>query len=70
MNVESDHLYSMKEIARLKLLPKAHSLTAIKNIVLRDRMEGNVLKVKMLGTGPATRVYIKGSNLIKFLKQK
>lgn len=67
--INEQKTYSLAEIARLKLLPGKKSFTAVKNEVMRDRVGANVLRTKILGEGRATRVYIEGKNLIKFLSQ-
>lgn len=70
MKIDAKKLYSLKEIAKSKLLPGRVSFTAVKNAVLRDRMEENILKATILGTGNATRFYIEGKNLIRFVSGK
>ena len=69
MKIDPNKTYSLAEIVRLKLLPGCKSFTAVKNAVVRDSMGENVLKTQTHGDGRATRFYIKGANLIKFLSK-
>lgn len=61
--------YSLFELVRLKAFPGRKSYSAVKTLVMRDAAEGNELKIQILGTGRATRIYLKGSNIIKFLSK-
>jgi len=60
--------YALSQIVKLKLVPGKKSYTAISNMVMRDRFGANLLEAQMMGEGNATRIYIKGENLIKFIQ--
>lgn len=68
--IDPTQTYSLLELARMRVFPGRKSYAAVKTLVMRDRLGANVLKPQILGEGRATRVYIKGSNLLTFLKQK
>lgn len=68
MKVDPNKTYSLSEIVSLKLFPGCKSFSAAKTIIMRDMMSKNVLRSRALGTGNATRIYIDGADIIKFLK--
>lgn len=67
MKIDPNKKYSLLEISRSKLIPGCKSFGSVKNKVMRDSMGENILKAEIMGEGRATRIYIKGANLIKFV---
>lgn len=68
--VDKTKTYSLNQLKKLKAFPiKESSFTAYKNVVMRDRDGMNILKAEVRGEGPATRIYIKGSNVLKYQKR-
>lgn len=68
--IDPHESYSLAQIADQKLIPGCRSFTAVKNVVMRDLAGPNVLKTLIHGKGNATRFYISGAAIIKFVKQK
>lgn len=54
---------------KLKALPGiGRSFSAYRYAVMRDKDNKNILQAKIMGEGMATRIYIHGSNVLKFQK--
>lgn len=67
--VDKNKTYSLNQLKKLKAFPmKESSFTAYKNVVMRDRDGKNILRAEVMGDGPATRIYIKGNNVLKYQK--
>lgn len=64
--INEGETYSLLSLVKLKALPGVKSFTAAKNLVMRDRMGANVLRAQIMGDGRATRIYIKGKNVLDY----
>ena len=60
--------YTLMEILNLGVLGKSHH--TVSAAIMRDRMEGNILKAKVEGKARRTRYSILGKNLRRYLSCK
>lgn len=58
--------YSLLELVTKKVFPGRKSYNAVKALVMA---EAKTLKPQVFGEGRATRIYIKGADIIKFLEK-
>lgn len=67
--VDTNKTYSLNSLLQMKAFPKVgESFSAYRYAVMRDREEKNILQASIMGEGMATRIYIKGSNVLKYQK--
>lgn len=66
--VDTTKEYTIRDIIKSGLLPWRNYRT-IGEMVRRDQKEENILNVRIEGENKNTRYYIKGSNLLKFIKK-
>lgn len=69
--IEPGKTYSLHEIINLRLIPGVKNYPAMLRRVVKDYLlppEQRTLQALKLGSGGATRYYIKGENLIAYLK--
>lgn len=65
--VVAEQWYSMQDLLRDNVFPWCHSLFAVRNFVLWDIKNHNMMKTMVTGTGRGTKYNIKGANIIKFI---
>lgn len=68
--IKPDKLYSLHEILTAKIF-QVNSYQSVLRRVIKDYLlppKERVLKAQKMGDGGATRYYIKGQNLIQYLK--
>lgn len=67
--VDKYKTYSLNSLMRLKAFPNiGDSFSAYRYAVMRDRDGKNILQANIMGEGMSTRIYIKGSNIVKYQK--
>lgn len=67
--VDTNKTYSLNNLRKLKAFPNiGDSFTAYRYLVMRDREGKNILQANIMGEGMSTRIYIKGSNVIRYQK--
>lgn len=66
--IDAKKIYSIKEIADDNLIPWRKSHPGVKVMVDADKQDKNILKTVIVGEGYNTRYYIRGENLINFIR--
>jgi hypothetical protein len=64
--IDPNKSYSMYMIVKLGVL--GASLPTVKMKIMKDQLEGNILKTRVETIGKMRRYHILGANLIKYLK--
>lgn len=62
-------VFTMQDIRTLKLIPWTQNDRTLKRLIEQDIKGENELKAKIEGIGSHTRYYIKGKNIINFIKR-
>ena len=73
MQIDTEKVYSLSEIAKLKLVPGIKSYQTLHAEVLRDAakpQKQRTLDATIIGEGRARVIRIKGENIIKYNKSR
>lgn len=66
--VDRNKTYSLYALYKLGVFVDKKSFTAYKTLVHKDMIGKNILQANFMGENRGARFYIKGSNVLKYLK--
>lgn len=66
--IESEKWYKLIDIVKMNIFPWLKGIKCVRDWVNRDQKGKNKLKAMITGEGTQKRYFIKGSNILEFIK--